>query len=107
MNAQTPSYEVTSDDKLWAALDYVFSPIVPIIMLFLEDKKDRPFIKAHNMQALILGVVMGIITPILASFTCGIGLVVWALMLYLAYKAYQGQVFELPVITNFVRQQGW
>jgi uncharacterized membrane protein len=107
MNAQTPSYEVTSDDKLWAALAYVFSPLVPIILLFMADKKDRPFIKAHNMQALILGVVMVIVTPILATVTCGIGTILWLLMLYLAYKAYQGQVFELPVITNFVRQQGW
>jgi uncharacterized membrane protein len=107
MNAQTPSYEVTSDDKLWAALGYVFSPLVPIILLFLEDKKNRPFIKAHTMQALILGVVMVVVTPILATVTCGVGTILWILMLYLAYKAYQGQVFDLPVISNFVRQQGW
>ena len=28
--------EITSDDKLWALLAYVLSPLVPIIILFLE-----------------------------------------------------------------------
>jgi len=31
--------EVTSDDRLMAALAYVFSPLVPIIFLLMEDKK--------------------------------------------------------------------
>ena len=53
--------DVTSDDKLWAALTYVFTPLVPIVILLLEDKKDRPFIKAHNMQALVWGVVFYVI----------------------------------------------
>jgi uncharacterized membrane protein len=57
MDQFTPS-EVTSDDKLWAALAYVFSPLVPIIIMLLEDKKNRPFIKAHNMQALVWGVAL-------------------------------------------------
>src|SRR3972149_3824243 len=48
--------ESTSDDRLWAALAYVFSPLVPIILLLWEEKKQRPFIKAHNMQALFLGI---------------------------------------------------
>lgn len=42
------SSEVTSDDKLWALLAYIFSPLVPIILMLMEDKKNRPFIKAHN-----------------------------------------------------------
>ena len=53
--------DVTSDDKLWAALAYVFTPIVPIILLLLEDKKDRPFIRAHNMQALLWGIIFYIL----------------------------------------------
>lgn len=107
MNSQTPTFSVSSDDRLWAALDYVFAPLVPIIVLFMQDKKERPFIKAHNMQALLLGVVMAIVVPILAGITCGIGGIVWFIMLFLAYKAYQGQVFDIPVISNIVRQQGW
>ena len=99
--------DVTSDDKLWAALAYVFSPIVPIILMLMEDKKNRPFIKAHNAQALVLGVIMIIVVPILATFTCGIGAIVWFIMLFWAYKAYQGQYVTIPVVTDFCKNQGW
>jgi len=37
--------DLTDDDKLWALLSWIFSPIVPIIVLLLEDKKQRKFIK--------------------------------------------------------------
>jgi len=91
----------TSDDKLWAALAYVFSPIVPIILMLMEDKKNRPFIKAHNVQALVLG----IITVITSTFC--IGLLVWFYQLYCAYKAYQGETVTIPVVSDFVKGQGW
>ena len=49
---ETPAQDpgVTSDDKLWAMLAYLLSPIVPIIILLMEDKKNRPFLKAHTVQ---------------------------------------------------------
>lgn len=93
--------DVTSDDKLWAALAYVFSPLVPIILMFMEDKKNRSFIKAHNMQALILGII-----TIVTSGFC-IGILVWFYQLYCAYQAYQGLEVKVPVVTDFVRNQGW
>lgn len=100
---------ITSDDKLWAALAYVFTPLIPIIILLLEEKKDRPFIRAHNMQALVWGVVFYIIVTV-TSFAL-IGLCLWPLgvllSLYWAYKAYQGEILEIPVLTNFVKNQGW
>ena len=100
--SQAPvSSDITSDDKLWAALAYVFSPLVPIILMFMEDKKNRPYIKANNMQALILG----IITAVTSAFC--IGIVVWIYQLYLAYQAYQGQTINIPIITDFCKNQGW
>jgi uncharacterized membrane protein len=93
--------EITSDDKLWAALTYIFSPIVPIILMLMEDKKNRPFIKAHNAQALILGII-----TVLTSTFC-VGILVWIYQLYLAYQAYQGKTVEVPLITNFCKGQGW
>ena len=68
MMNQSMSGDVTSDDKLWSALAYVFTPIVPIIILVMADKKDRPFIKAHNMQALIWGVVLYVIVAVTSAF---------------------------------------
>lgn len=99
--------DVTSDDKLWAALAYVFSPVVPIIIMVMADKKERPFIKAHNMQALVAGIVMWIIASIVGTLTCGIGFIVWVVMLYWGYVAYQGKMVNIPVITDLVKNQGW
>ncbi len=99
----TGTNDVTNDDKLWAALAYVFSPLVPIIILLMEDKKNRPFIRAHNAQALLAGIVIFI----LSSVTLGCGTILWLVMFYWAYKAYQGEEIEIPVITNFAKNQGW
>ena len=107
MSQQIPSYDVTSDDKLWAALAYIFSPLVPIIILLLADKKNRPFIKAHNMQALIAGIALAVITTIVGPLTLGCGFILWLVMLIPAYKAFNGQMVEIPVISNVGRQQGW
>ncbi|MBC8336811.1 MAG: hypothetical protein ISR59_09420 [Anaerolineales bacterium] len=106
INAE-PVFDISSDDKLWAALAYFFSPIVPIIIMLLEDKKDRPFIRAHNVQALILGILMSVLLPIIATVTLGCGAIIWLVMWYWAYKAYQGEYVEVPVVTNFVKNQGW
>jgi uncharacterized membrane protein len=91
--------DATSDDRLWAALAYVFSPLVPIIILLMPDKKDRPFIKAHNMQALVLGIL-----TLVLSAAC-IGILVWFYALYCAYQAYQGYLVEIPVITGMLKNQ--
>lgn len=110
MTEQTiPPEEITSDDKLWAALAYIFSPIIPVILLLIEEKKARPFIKAHNMQALVLGVVLWVVNVALSFIIVGLctGLVTLVLMIYLGVKAYQGQTFDIPVVTDFVKNQGW
>jgi len=95
--SQAPMSDITSDDKLWAALAYAFAPIVPIIILLMPDKKDRPFIKAHNTQALVLG----IITAVTSAFC--VGILVWFYALYCAYQAYQGNLVEIPIISGMVK----
>jgi len=102
--------EITSDDKLWAALAYIFSPLIPIILFLMEDKKNRPFIKAHNAQALVAGIVLYVVLTVISVVTCGFGavlFVLWFIMLYWAYKAYQGEYVTIPVITDFCKKQGW
>jgi len=101
--------EITSDDKLWVALAYVFTPLVPIVLLLLEDKKDRPFIKAHNIQALAFGLVWWVLTSLLSFAIIGLCLIPvgFGLQIYWAYKAYQGEYVQIPVLTDFVKKQGW
>ncbi len=108
--SQAPMSDVTSDDKLWAALGYPI-PLVAIIVLFMEDKKNRPFIKFHAVQSLAANVVFVILATIISAVTLGFGglcvPLIWLVFFYWAYQAYQGQMFEIPVITNFIRGQGW
>ena len=56
MATPNPQIESSSDDRLWVLLGYIFTPLFPIIIMLMQDKKDRPFVKAHNMQALIFRV---------------------------------------------------
>jgi uncharacterized protein len=98
---------VTDDDKLWALLAYVLSPLIPIVILLLEEKKNRPFLKAHNAQALIWGLITAVVWSASTPLLCIPGIVMWLLAIYWGWQAYQGQMVEIPVISNFVRQQGW
>jgi uncharacterized membrane protein len=105
----TGGMEADSNDRLLAALAYAFTPLVPIIILLLEDKKDRPFIRAHNMQALIWGIIFYVLVTVLSVVVVGFCLFVvgFFIQLYWAYKAYQGEMVTIPVISNFVQNQGW
>lgn len=109
--APTPmSSDATSDDKLWAALGYPIV-LVAIIVLFMEDKKARAFIKYHAVQSIAANVIFFVVATILATVTLGFGGIcaplLWLVFLYWAYLAYQGQLFEIPVVTNFIKGQGW
>jgi uncharacterized membrane protein len=101
--------ESTSDDRLWSLLAYLFSPVIPIVLLLLEDKKSRPYIKYHNMHALALGVSLTIINIVLSFVIIGICTTVLSigLLIYYGIKAYQGEVFEIPFVTDFLKKQGW
>lgn len=93
--------EVTQDDKLWALLSYIFAPLIGIIVLLIEDKKNRPFLKYNAAVSIILGILI-----IVLSSVC-IGVLVWFYAIYLGIKSYQGEWVEVPVISDFVRKQGW
>ncbi len=105
---QTTDTSVTSDDKLWAALGYPIF-IIALIMLFVEGKKDRPFIRFHAVQALALNIVLWVLIIIL-SVTVILAIcdpILWLVMLWPAILAYQGKYFEVPVVTKFLRDQHW
>jgi uncharacterized membrane protein len=109
--SQAPmSPEVTSDDKLWAALGYPIA-LVAIIVLFMEDKKARPYIKFHAVQSIAANVVFFVLATIITTITIGFGglcvPLIWLVFLYWAYQAYQGQDVKIPFVTDFIRNQGW
>lgn len=114
--------DISSNDRLWAALSYFFTPIVGIIVLVMDDTKNRPFPRYHAIQSFGFAAAVFLI-EILATivFTCGsiitLGLgacVLWILFflplplaIYYTYLAYQGKYFPIPGITNLMIQQGW
>jgi uncharacterized membrane protein len=104
------SSDITSDDKLWAALGYPIF-IIAIIMLLMEEKKKRPFIKFHAVQSLAINIVVWVVGIILSAITLGFGAlclpVLWLLLIWPAVLAYQGKYFDIPVIGKFIRGQHW
>jgi len=83
------------------ALSYVLGPITGIF--FLVTSKD-PFVRFHAMQssvvfivAFVLQWVLGI-TIILFPLSALIGVVTFVLWLILIYKAWQGDMWEVPVL---------
>lgn len=108
----TPGGEVSSDDKLWGMLSYLTGGLIGIVILLMEDKKSRPFLKTHGVQSLALGIVEGVLGSILIGITVGfgalcIGPAILIYNIYLAVKTYQGESMTIPVITDFCRKQGW
>lgn len=105
----TPN-EVTSDDKLWAALGYPI-PLIAIIVLFMEEKKSRPFIKFHAVQSIAFNIALWVLIFVISAVTLGFGAICaplfWLVSLWPAYDSYQGNYTELPVISNFIKNQGW
>ena len=103
------SGELSSDHRLWALLAYVFSPVAPIILLLMEDKKSHPYIRFHSVQALVLGVINTVLLLVL-GFTivlAWVPLFIWLYIVYLGVLAYQGKPFTVPFLTKFIKDQGW
>ena len=100
--------DVTSDDKLWVLLAYVLTPLVPIIIFLMEDKKTRPFIRAHNAQALVVGVI-NLIIGVFLSWTlilACVPLLIWIACIYWGIQGYGGKFVQIPVVTTAVKNQG-
>ena len=108
---QQPGSDITSDDKLWALLGYIIA-IIAVVVLFMEDKKNRPFIKFHAVQSIVLWVVITIVYTIGSIITLGIGAAcLWILFfipLWPAIDAYtKGNYTKIPLITDFIKGQKW
>ena len=112
-----PVEEITENDKLMAAISYPI-PLLGIIILLVEDMRSRPFQKFHAVQSLAANIALWVIIVILScilvlvtAFIGGCGgflpLLLWFITLYWAYLSYQGQYFDIPVVTDFIKNQGW
>jgi uncharacterized membrane protein len=99
--------ELTSDDKVWAALSWLpvspLWPLISVLVLALDEKRERPFIRYNAVLSLVTGVAL---IPI-AIFTLGLGALGYLVFFWWAYQASQGETVEVPVISKWIRDQGW
>lgn len=108
-----PPQEITENDKLIAALAYLIIFIVPILILISEELKGRAFLRYHAVQSLAVAlletVFVGLVCLLSSFLCCTLVLLVLpvAASAYCAYLAYMGKYFEIPVLTEFLADQGW
>jgi uncharacterized membrane protein len=98
------------DENMEGLLCYVVGFITGILFLVLE--KDNKFVRFHAMQSIVtflalfvILMVIGII-PFIGWILSGlIGLVGLILWLLLMFKAYQGEMYKLPIAGDFAEKQ--
>jgi len=104
-------------DNVAGMLAYLLIPA--IAFLVIEPYNKKRFIRFHSFQCIflaiamtVLSIVMGILWHIpflgwlvLVLLWPLISLVELILWLFLMYKAYQGEMFKLPVIGDMAEQQ--
>jgi len=104
-------------DNVAGMLAY-FTFIPAIVFLVLEPYNKSRFIRFHAFQCIFvtvafvaLGIALGIISmiPFLGLITIPLHFVIWlgavALWIVLVLKAYQGQMFKLPVVGDMAEKQ--
>jgi uncharacterized membrane protein len=111
INTTPEGEELSSDDKLWAALSWIpwVGWILAVIALLIEPQKNRPFVRFHAVQAIGANIILGILSMILGVtviLAC-IAPLLWLITIYPAIKAYQGEYLEIPWLTDFCRGQDW
>jgi uncharacterized membrane protein len=103
--------EITDDDKLWSLLGWIIW-VIALIVLLMEEKRNRPFIKYNAVLSLALAVVLMVVSLILSAITAGIGgcvvgIVFLIYVIYLGVKSYQGEWVSVPWLSDFIVKQGW
>ena len=108
-------------DNMACALCYLLGLVTGVLFLVLEPYNRNPRVKFHAWQSILLGV--GFFVLYLALIFLGIllsfvglgalsllmypllGLALFLLWLFLMFKAYSGENFQLPVLADFAKKQ--
>ena len=92
------------NDKIIAALAYIFCPLLGIVVL-VTDMKNKPFLKYHAYQSIVVGVAL-VALYIVLGITL-VGLCASPLLIigqfYFAYQAYAKGIFTIPLVTDLTK----
>lgn len=111
---------VPQENRLLAATSYAVG--IPALYIILTEKRNDKFLFYHGSQALFLwiGIIVAwillrvlldmlwsiIYIPFLSPLVSLVGLVLWVYALYCGYKAYGGEYFEIPYISDITKHAG-
>jgi len=105
-------------DNIAGMLAYV--TIIPaIVFLVMEPYKERRFVRFHSLQCLLLAgascavsvglMILGMIIPFAGVLVLLVGPLLWLLAFMAAcvclLKAYQGEIWKLPVIGDIAEER--
>jgi len=107
------------EENIAGVLCYVLGWITGIVFLVLE--KENKFVRFHAMQSIAtflpLSVIMWLIGSIFVWTPFFIGWAIWGILstliwilvlilwLILMFKAYQGELYKLPIVGDFAEKQ--
>lgn len=110
---------VKDEDKMLCAASYALG--VPSLYIILTDKRKDKFTGFHGTQALffwiafiiawivmrvILDVIFNIVyLPFLNSLVNLMLLIIWLYALYSGYRAYMGEFFTIPYISDLIKKE--
>ena len=73
-------------------------------LIFFLIEKDSKFVRFHAIQSIAVSVVLFVLgfIPVVNFFVWILSVILWILLMV---KAYQGQMFKLPIIGNYAEKQ--
>ncbi len=102
------------EENIAGVLCYVLGWITGIVFLVLE--KENKFVRFHAMQSIatflplmVIAWIINLIFMWIPFISWAISTLIWILVLILwlilMFKAYQGEMYKLPIVGNFAEKQ--
>lgn len=107
--------ENNQNERVMAALCYAFGIVSGVIFLNLDPHRKSPLIRFHAWQSIFFCLAWFAFSGMAGAFNLGfiygwflapfMGLAAFVLWVLLIVKAYNGEKFELPVISELAEKQ--
>ena len=102
------------EENVAGALCYILGWITGIVFFLLE--KENRFVRFHAMQSIVTFLPLTIIIWIIQGLLFWVPVISWAILsliwiltlilwLVLMIKAYQGELYKLPIVGDFAEKQ--